>query len=280
MADYKIIVDSGCELPEEFRNDERFALVPFRIEIDGVPLRDTEGLNTKSLLERVIESKAFTSTACPSPDIFYNRIAEGEAKRIYLITISSKLSGCYISAMLAKKLYEDKHNDKEIYVIDSKSISGGEAQLAMLAYDLEEQGISGEELKKRLITKRDQLRTLVVVNNFEALYSNIKFPKIKDILGSASNVKSVLIKEKNDDSADMMYCIKETFNQMADNLAGMLKDASEQTRIIITHCNNSIGAEKLKEILIEKTGLKNFVIMNASGINSILTDNGGIIVSY
>lgn len=280
MADYKIIVDSGCELPEQFRDDERFSLVPFRLEINGVPVRDAQGLNTKTLLERVIESKAFTNSACPSPDVFYNSIAEGTEKRIYLITISAKLSGCYVSAMIAKKLYEDKHDDKEIYVIDSKSLSGGEAQLAMLAYELEEQGICGEELKKKLIARRDQLRTLVIMNNLEAVYNNIKLPQFKEVLASASNVKSVLINEFNDEKEELKYCIKETFNQMADNLANVLKDASEQTRIIITHCNNIIGAETLRDMLIEKTGLKNFVIMNASGVNSIITDNGGMIVSF
>ena len=65
-----------------------------------------------------------------------------------------------------------------------------------------------------------------------------------------------------------------------DNLVNTLKDASEQTRVFITHCNNLIEAEKLRDMIIEKTGLKNIFIMSASGFNSILADNGGLIVSF
>ncbi len=262
MAEYKIIVDSSCELPARYIEDERFCCVPFRLEIDGVPFRDTEA-NTKTLLERVVDSKAFTSSACPSPDIFYKHLVEGNEKRIYLITISSKLSGCYISAMIAKKLYEEKHSDKEIYVIDSKSISGGESQLALKAIEFEEQGIFGEELKKQLVAFRDKLNTFVVMENVGNICNNIKLPKFRELLDTANNVN-----------------LKSNYEQLVEAMASTLKNASEQTRIIITHCNNSIDAEKIREMLIEKTGLKNIIIMSTSGINSMLTNAGGLIVTY
>lgn len=250
MAEYKIIVGSSCELPMQYKNDDRFNLIPFRLEINGVPLRDTEEVNTKSLLERVAESKALTNAACPAPDVFYNSIASGNQKRIYIITISSKLSRCYLSAMVAKKLYEENHSDKEIYVIESNSFSGGESQLALMTYELEEQGITGEELKKKVLSYREQLNTFVF-DNIGAMCQ--KLPQINEMIN---------------------------FNQMAESIANALKGASEQTRVVITHCNNLINAEELKELLIEKTGLKNIVIMKESAVNSILTNNGGIVVAF
>lgn len=281
MANYKIIADSSCELPEQFIKDSRFALVPFKLEIDGVPIRDTHNINTKSLLEKIINSKTFAATACPSPDIFYRYIEEADASRIYLITISSAISGCYLSAKIAQKLYEDAHNDKQIFVIDSKSASGGESQLALLAYDLEEQGLAPEEIRKELIHTRDHMRTFVMLDNFSAMCKNIKFPKLKEVVSKAPNVKSIFMGEKNERFlAEQSICIKENWTQLVDNIALALKDATEHTRIIITHCNNLIGAEKLRDMLIEKTGLSNFVIMSTSGLSSFLTDQGGIMVTF
>lgn len=281
MAQYKIIADSSCELPAQYSNDERISLIPFRIEIDGVPLRDGSDINTKSLLERIVDSKTFTSSACPSPDVFYNSIAEGDQKRVYIITISAKLSGCYLSAMIAKKLYEDAHDDKEIFVIDSKNLAGAEGQLALLALELEEKGVSGEKIKKSLTNLRDHMRSVIIMNDLEAVYKNIRLDKIRDIVEKATNIKSVLIRENKDENEDTpKICLKESFSQMVDNLAATLKDASEQTKIFITHCNNLIDAERLRDMLMEKTGLKNIFIMSASGFNSLLTDNGGLIVSF
>lgn len=281
MAEYKIIADSSCELPEQYKDDERIRLVPFRLEIDGVPLRDTSDLNTKSLLEKIVDSKAFINSACPSPDVFYNCIAEGNEKRVYLITSSSKLSGCYISAMIAKKLYEDAHGDKDVFVIDSNSISGAESRLALLALELEEQHMSADEIKKNLTGCRDHMRTVIIMSNLEAVYKNIKLDKIKDIISKARSFKTVLVGNKDEiREEDSKLCLKESFSQFVDSLINTLKDASEQTRVFITHCNNLIEAEKLRDIIMEKTGLKNVFIMSASGFNSLLADNGGLIVSF
>jgi len=281
MADYRIIADSSCELPAQYMEDERFILAPFRVEVDGVPMRDSQDVNTKSLLEKIVNSKTFASFACPSPDIFYKLISKGDAKRIYIITISSKISGCYVSAMLAKKLYEDTNKDKEIFVIDSKSVSGGECQLALLAMELEEQGLSFEEIKKQLAASRDKLCTIVLYNNITALSKSINFSKFKEMIGKATNIKSFFIGEKEvEDKVFKEICIKENLNQLADRIANILKDASEHTRVVITHCNNLICAEKLRDMLMEKTGLSNFVIMNASGASSMIASEGGLFVTF
>ena len=168
-----------------------------------------------------------------------------------------------MSAMLAKMLYEEKYSDKEIYVIDSKSISGGESQLALKALELEEQGVQGEELKKQIVSFRDKIRTDMVLSNFEAIKNNVKLPKFKELVETANNIN-----------------IKENYEQLIESVSSALKNASSQTRITITHCNNLIGAENLRDLLMEKTGIKNIVIMSTSGINSMLTDMGGLIVSY
>lgn len=281
MAEYKIISDSSCELPQLYRGDTRFELAPFRVEIDGVPIRDTADINTKTLLNKIVDSKTFAALACPAPDVFYNCIAHADARRVYLITISSKISGCYFSAMLAKKLYEEAHGDKQIFVIDSKSASGGECQLALWAMELEEQGLAFDEIKKQLISARDRMRTVVMMESFSALYKNVSFMRIKEAVSKAPNIKSIFMGEREpEDKTVKSICLKENWNQLVENIAGALKDASEQTRIVITHCNNLIGAEKLRDMLMEKTGLKNFIIMSTSGLSSTLACDGGIIVTF
>ena len=281
MADYRIITDSSCELPQEYAGDNRFEHVPFRVEVDGVPMRDSKDINTKSLLEKIVNSKTFASFDCPSPDVFYYYIATSDAKRVYIITISSKISGCYVSAMLAKKLYEDAHKDKEIFVIDSRSASGGESQLALLAMELEEQGLTFEEIKKQLTNRRDKLRTIVLYDNISALYKNVKFSKIKDAIKSAANFKSFFMGDSElEDKCFKDICLKQNLTQLADSIANALKGASKQTRVIITHCNNLVGAEKLRDMLMEKTGLSNFVIMSTSGSSSMIACEGGMVVTF
>ena len=53
---YKIVVDSCCELPEELREDERFERVPLEIEVgDDYRILDDENFDQKDFLRRVAE---------------------------------------------------------------------------------------------------------------------------------------------------------------------------------------------------------------------------------
>lgn len=281
MAEYKILADSGCELPTEYRDDERFDLIPFRLEIDGVPIRDSKDLNIRALLEKLSNFKVGWKTACPSPDVFLRHF-EGPQKRIYVITISHEISECYDSAMLAKKLYEQEHDDKEIIVIDSKSASSGECQIALKAAELEEEGLEFEEIKEKLIDFRDHMMTYILLNNVETLCKNNKL-----IRSMASMVKSLSVKQmfKGERGAIIQFGqkidLKNAYEQMVDSLAAKIKEAAGSGRkIIITHCNNLAGAEELKKMLMEKTGIKDFIIMSTSGFSSMYAKDGGLVVTF
>ena len=43
-----------------------------------------------------------------------------EADHVYVVTLSSKLSGSYNSAELGKKLYHEKYGEKDIFICDSQ----------------------------------------------------------------------------------------------------------------------------------------------------------------
>ena len=53
-------------------------------------------------------------TACPSPEIFKEAYEAADAEAVFVITLSSHLSGSYNSAALAKQLYEEEMKEKGI----------------------------------------------------------------------------------------------------------------------------------------------------------------------
>ena len=127
---YKIVGDSCLDLTEEMRKDSRFQIVPLTLQVDDTMIVDDENFDQKTFLKLVRESKECPKTACPSPEAF-KKAYECEEEDIYVLTISSHLSGSYNSAMVAKSLYEEEHGYKNILVIDSESASSGELNLAM-----------------------------------------------------------------------------------------------------------------------------------------------------
>ena len=282
MCDYKIIADSSCELPTSLRDDERFSLIPFSMEVDGVSFKDNKSLNIKSFLESIRNSKTCPKSSCPSPDLFLRQL-DTDAKRVYIITISGKLSGCYNSAMLAKNLYEEEHDDKEIFVIDSRSASGGECLLALKAMELEEAGCDFDEISVRLENYRDHISTYFVLDNLETLRKNGRLSRLRTLVANTLHIKPLLAGHMGDIiQLDRAIGLRKAWDCMVKRIA---KDAANVTdmknrRLIITHCNNFKGALKVRDMLKTCTDFKEYMIMNTSGLSSLYANEGGIIVVY
>lgn len=96
---YKIVVDSCCDLPEKYRKDPRFEIVPLGLEVGDYHIMDDENFNQKEFLEKVASCAQCPKSACPSPDR-YMKAYTTEAEDVYAVTLSSHLSGSYNSALL------------------------------------------------------------------------------------------------------------------------------------------------------------------------------------
>ena len=98
---YKIIVDSCGELPPNYKKDAHFESIPLGIQVDDFHITDDETFDQKAFLEKVAASPNCPKSSCPSPER-YMEAYRCEAENIYVVTLSSQLSGSYNSAVLAK----------------------------------------------------------------------------------------------------------------------------------------------------------------------------------
>ena len=113
---YKIVVDSCCELPEELKKDSRFEIVPLTLIVGNTYEKEDDAeFNQKEFLEIVAASSECPKSACPSPER-YMQAYETDAERVYVITLSAKLSGSYNSAVLGKNLYYENCGEKNICI--------------------------------------------------------------------------------------------------------------------------------------------------------------------
>ena len=123
---YKIIVDSCCELPQNLKNDVRFEIVPLTLIVgDNYEKEDNMEFDQREFLDAVAACPVCPKSACPSPER-YQKPYETQAEHVYVVTLSSKLSGSYNSAVLGKNLYHETYGEKDIYVVDSKSAACGD----------------------------------------------------------------------------------------------------------------------------------------------------------
>ncbi len=275
---YKIVVDSCCELPEAWRKDERFESVPLQIEVGDYHTLDDENFNQAEFLKLVAETPLCPKSACPSPEQ-YMKAYETEADHVYVVTLTSHLSGSYNSAELGKNLYIEQYGEKKIHVIDSLSASCGETQIVCKLVELEEEGLSYEEIIEEITKFRNELNTYFVLGSVDPLYKNGRLSRVKAAFVSTLNIKLVLAADEGTIiHRSQGIGMKKALSKMVELIVEELKDGAKK-RVMISHCNALERAKSVKEMLEKKITCKEITLQDTGGISSLYCAEGGVIVT-
>lgn len=278
MSTYKIVVDSCCELPEKLRTDKRLERVPLGIEVGEYQIQDDDSFNQAEFLRKVAEYPKCPKSSCPSPQR-YMEAYHADVDHVYVVTLSSKLSGSHNSAELGKRLYIENYGDKDIAVIDSESASCGETQIVLKLMEMEEQEFSFPEIVDKINDFRDQMNTYFVLDSLETLRKNGRLSSVKAVVASTLNIKPVM-------GADHGVILqrgqgigmKKALAKMVDMIVNDLQNAPER-RVVITHCNAPDRAQTVKSMIEGKSTCRDILIMDTAGISSLYANDGGVIVA-
>lgn len=276
---YKIVVDSCCELPQDLKNDERFEIVPLTLIVgDKYEKEDNENFDQKEFLRAVAACPECPKSACPSPER-YMEAYQTEAEHVYAVTLSSKLSGSYNSAVLGKNLYHENFGNKDICVVDSKSASCGETQIAMKIAEWEDAGLSFKEIARKAETFLREMHTYFVLDNLDTLRKNGRLTGVKALVASTLNIKPVMAGDNGSIvQLGQSVGIKKALAKMADYVMRDVVEP-EKKRLMITHCNSLERAEYVKKQILSKARFKDVLIMDTAGISSMYANDGGVIVT-
>ena len=276
---YKIVVDSCCELPEELKHDPKYEIVPLTLIVgDSYERLDDDGFDQKEFLQAVAECPVSPRSACPSPEK-YMEAYHTDADHVYVVTLSSKLSGSYNSAVLGKNLYHETYGEKQIYVVDSRSASCGETQIAMQIARWEDEGMGYEEITEKIEKFTDGMHTYFVLDNLDTLRKNGRLSGVKALVASTLSIKPVMAGDQGSIvQLGQSVGIKKALAKMVDYVVRDVVDA-EKKCLMITHCNNPERANSVKEQILSKVKFKDVLIMDTAGISSMYANDGGVIVT-
>ena len=275
---YKIVVDSCCELPDNYKKDSRFEIVPLGLEVGDYIVQDDENFNQKEFLQKVADYPQCPKSSCPSPERFREAYHDG-AEEIYVVTLSSHLSGSYNSAELGRSLYSEKYGEKKIHVVDSESASCGETQLVEKIIACKEAGLGFEETVKAVETFKRKMRTYFVLDNLETLRKNGRLSGVKALVASTLNIKPVMVGNLGViEQKGQAIGINKALAKMADCIVGDVEEPEERT-LMITHCNCPERAEFMRGLMEKRASYKRVLVMDTAGVSSMYANDGGVIVT-
>lgn len=275
---YKIIGDSCLDLTKELKKDPHFQMVPLTLQVDDNMVIDDETFDQNAFIKMVAASPNCPKTACPSPEAF-KEAYECEAEDVYVITLSSHLSGTFNSAALGKELYEEEHGPKNILLIDSESASSGELNLALTIRDMYDAGMEFAEISEKILRLRDEQKTYFVIDSLEPLRKNGRLTGLQAFFATALNIKPVM-------GADHGVIIKlDQARGVNKGLAKMcdiaVKEAgtAEAKRVVVAHCNNPERAEIVRQDLENRGIFREIVVTETAGVATVYAGDGGVILA-
>lgn len=275
--EFKIVVDSSSNLTSDHIKDENvgFEVVPLTIRVNGKEYVDDDKVNINEMFKDLDESKVAGKTSCPSPYDF-SKTFDG-AKHIIVITISSKLSGCYNSAMAAKDMYE---GDADIFVIDSKLVAGAMRILVDATYKLIKDGKSYDEIVKDLTAIRDNTNLLFVLDKFDNLVKNGRMNKVVAFIATMAFIRPLCYGEDGEIKVkEKIRTLKGALKRLVVNIGKMVSETKDRI-CVISHTCNEADAMYLKTLIKEEYEFKEIIVEENRGLCAFYSLQGGIIVSF
>lgn len=276
--EYKIVVDSCGELTEEMKEKATFESVSLSIQVGDWNVVDDDSFNQVEFLARVTECPTCPMTSCPSPEKYLESYS-CDAQHIYVVTLSAELSGSYNSAVLARNLYEEEHDDKKIYIFNSRSASVGETLIALKIAECEEAGMSFEKVVETVEDYIEKQHTYFVLESLETLRKNGRLTGVKALVASALNIKPYMGATPQGTICQLGQArgIKKALEKMVNVVVAEAKH-SEEKILAISHCNCFERAMNVKRMIEEKIRVKKIIVLDTRGISSTYANDGGIIV--
>ena len=182
-----LIVDSGCDLPEEVINTYGMKVLRLKIFHEGKEY--TDGLDFDPV--SVYSMDVLPTTSTPNMQEVLDMVEEVRSEgyeKIIAITISGGLSGTNNTVAATFNEIEDM----ETYVFDTKNISIGAGFFAILAGKMIEEGKSFKEIIDKLEKKRLDSKVFFYMDTLENLRKGGRISPAVAIVGKALNLKPII----------------------------------------------------------------------------------------
>lgn len=271
----KLVMDSAGDR-HEFEGID-FQSVPMKIIAGEREFVDDKNLDLKGMVEYLKTYNGKSSTACPGVGEYIESF--GDYDIVYVVTITSNLSGSYNSAKVASEQYMEMYPDRKVHVFDSLSTGPEMVILGEKIVECVNKGMEHEQLIKTVLDYHESIRTVYSLESLRNLVNNGRVPAAVATIADVLSIR--LIGIASDEGT-----LKPTGKARGEKKVPveifkyMTSHGYTGGKVHISHCFNEDGAIKLKETILSSYPDAEIYIARANGLDCFYAEMGGIICAY
>ncbi len=271
----KLISDSSCDLT--FLDGVDFSTAPLTIVAGDNSYIDNKDLDIDNMLSVLKSYNGKSSTACPAVGDWLELF--GDADIIYVVAMTSGLSGTYSSACSARDILLENRPDVKIHIFDTLSTGPEQALIVCKIAELIKEKYCFEDIVK---TTSEYMGKTGLLFSLESLHNFAQNGRVSKVTATAVGVLGIRVVGTASFEGTLEVLAKCRGEKKAESvlLEQLLLRKYSGGKIFIHHVNNENFAQNIKSTVKTKFPSAEIEIRNTKGLCSYYAEKGGILIGF
>lgn len=271
----KIVADSSADILT--LSDIPFESAPLKIVTANREYVDDATLDIEGMVNDLASYRGKSSTSCPNPEDYLR--AFGDAEHVFCITITGTLSGSYNSAVMAKRLYEEQHPNRHVFVLNSLSTGPEMALIINKMRKLILAGYDFDTVCNEVVKYSKKTGLLFVLESMRNLVNNGRVSPLAATMAGILGIRAVGRASDRGDLEMLDKCRGE--RKMLETIIKRLREFGfAGGHVRIAHCFNETTAEALRDCIHEAFEGAQVEICRCLALCSFYAERGGLLVGF
>lgn len=271
---FKIVSDSSSNILTLSAVD--YAAVSLKIITESKEYVDDCKLNVKQMTEELYNNKGKSSTSCPNMQEWMD--AFGDGNDVFAVTITSKLSGSYSSAVQAREEYIKKYPNAKAYVIDT--LSAGPA-MQLVIEKLEECALNGIDFDKTEEIIEEYQKHVNLSVSLQSLMNLARNGRTSLAVAKIAGVLGIrIVGAAIDGELKPLHKCRGEKKALQTVKSELVKNGFNGGKVRIAHCFNEESANELKSMLLADFPNGDIEVSTCSGLCSYYAEKGGLMIGF
>jgi DegV family protein with EDD domain len=276
MTNVAVVTDSSCSLPENLLAEFNIHTVAYYIHRGQEVLRDLVTIKRDEFLAWLPTAASLPTTASPGPGDYYaiyRSLVENGAREILSIHMTSRGSGAYQAATVAKSMLAESHPEAAVEVIDTQNVSLCQGWITLEAARAALNGASLEALRQQVNRLIPVTRMIQTADTLKYLYMGGRIGLAQRLLGGLLNIKPLIgMKDGVIVALGQARSRLGAYQQMADMVADAI--GSGRAKIAYVHAGAQEEAQKIRQMVESRVSVAESFIAELSPALAVHTGPG------
>ena len=271
----RIIVADSASNVFDF-DDMDYVCTPLKIIIDDRTFEDVKGIDLEDMVNKM-ERCETSSSSCPNTAEWLEAFKGHD--EVFAVTISSRLSGSYDAAMMAKREFEEENPGARVEVVDSRMTGPGERMIMEKIAELAQAGLSFDGIREKLAEYRQRMHLCFSLASIQNLAKNGRVSHLTATIFGVLGIR-LLGRASDEGTIESVGKVRGEKGGIRSVVNELVEKGYQGGKCYISHTLDADLAGRLKEAIISRfPGSQPFIEPN-TGLCSYYSERHGLIIGF